>query len=87
VLAELAERLEARRLLDIARTEGDLPNVQRLGHLLDQTGGGESAAALYEWVAAEQPRFVALRPGHSTRRATRDARWRVLVNEKVEPEA
>ena len=86
VLAELAERLDAGRLLEVGRAEGDLSNAQRLGHLLDRAGAGEVAAAIGEWVAAERPRFVALRPGRPSQRAPKDARWRVLVNEEVEAE-
>jgi predicted transcriptional regulator of viral defense system len=87
VLAELAERLEGARLAGVARKDGDLSNAQRLGFLLEHVGAGETAAALGEWVAAERPRFVALRPGHASRRAPRDGRWRVLVNESIEAEA
>ncbi|MBI5485832.1 MAG: type IV toxin-antitoxin system AbiEi family antitoxin [Deltaproteobacteria bacterium] len=86
VLAELAERLDAGRLGDVARAEGDLAIAQRLGYLLEHVGGGEAAGALGEWVAAERPRFVALRPGRPSRRAPKDGRWRVIVNEKVEAE-
>lgn len=86
VLAELGERLDARRLADVARAEGDLSNAQRLGYLLEQVGAGEAAGALAEWTAAQRPRFVALRPGRSPRRAPKDARWRVVVNESVEAE-
>ncbi|MBI4604007.1 MAG: type IV toxin-antitoxin system AbiEi family antitoxin [Planctomycetes bacterium] len=86
VLAELAERLDALRLADIAKAEGDLSNAQRLGYLLEQVGAGEVAGALAEWIASQRPRFVALRPGHPSRRAPKVARWRVVVNERVEAE-
>jgi predicted transcriptional regulator of viral defense system len=86
VLAELTERLDARRLTDVAKAEGELSSAQRLGYLLEHIGAGEVAAELGEWVAAERPRFVALRPGYPSRRAPKDARWRVLVNERVEAE-
>ncbi len=87
LLAELAERLDPRRLADVAKAEGELSSAQRLGYLLEQVGAGKVAAGLAEWVAAERPRFIALRPGHPSRRAPKDARWRVLVNESVEAEA
>jgi len=87
VLAELAERLDARRLADVARTEGDLSNAQRLGHLLDQVGASVVTRELGEWVAAERPRFVALRADRPSRAGIKDDRWHVVVNERVEPEA
>jgi hypothetical protein len=86
VLDELAERLDARRLRDVARTEGDLPIAQRLGYVLEHTGHGEVAAALARWVAGERPRFVALRPGLPSRRAPKDLRWRMRANERIESE-
>ncbi len=86
VLAELAEKMDALRLADLARLEGELSNAQRLGHILDQVGAGEVAAALAAWIAEQRPRFVPLRSDRSARRAARDGRWRVLVNEKVEAE-
>ena len=86
VLAELAERLDPRRLAEVTETQGELVTAQRLGYLLEQVGAGEVAAGLVEWVAAERPRFVALRPGHPSRSASKDARWRVLVNERLEAE-
>lgn len=86
VLAELAEKMDAQRLAEAAKREGELPCAQRLGYLLDQVGTGEVAAVLATWVAEQVPRFVALRSDRSVRRATRNTRWRVLVNDKVEAE-
>lgn len=86
VLAELAERLDAARLAQVAKTEGDVSSAQRLGHLLELAGAGAIAAPLAAWIADRRPRFVPLRPDRPWRRAARDARWRVRVNEKVEAE-
>ena len=86
VLAELAERMEPQRLVEAARVEGQISNAQRLGHVLDQIGATELAGALADWIAERRPRYVALRVDRSLRRATRDSRFRVLVNEKVEAE-
>ena len=87
VLAELADRLDAHRLLEAAKAEGDLATAQRLGYLLELVGAGAVAAGLAEWIAAERARLVALRADRSSRRARKDLRWRVVVNEQVEPEA
>jgi len=87
VLAELAERLDASRLVDAARAEGDVSAAQRLGYLLELVGAGEVAAGLADWIAAERARLVPLRADRSPRRGHKDARWRVVVNEKVEAEA
>lgn len=86
VLAELAEKMDPQRLAEVAKLEGELPAAQRLGHILDQVGAGEVAAPLAAWIAEQRPRFVRLRPERPARRAARDLRWRLTVNEKVEAE-
>jgi predicted transcriptional regulator of viral defense system len=51
VLAELAEKIDAHRVAEVAKLEGELSNAQRLGHLLDQVGAGEIAEELAESVS------------------------------------
>lgn len=86
VLAELAEKMDADRLVQVAKTESKLPAAQRLGHLLEQVGARDTASSLAAWIEERRPRFVPLRADRSVRRAAKDPRWRVLVNEKVEAE-
>ncbi|MBM3286360.1 MAG: hypothetical protein FJY88_03270 [Candidatus Eisenbacteria bacterium] len=84
VLADLAEKLDAGRLAEVARIEGDLPNAQRLGYLLEQVGAEVPAGPLANWIAERRPRYIPLRPDRSIRSTRKDARWRILVNEKIE---
>ena len=86
VLAELAATMDAGRTAEAARLEGDLPNAQRLGFLLDAVGARDVGTVLAEWVAQQHPRYVALRPDRPGIAAAKDARWRILVNEEVEVE-
>ena len=86
VLVELAEKLDAERLALVARIENELPTAQRLGYLLEEVGERETASSLAAWIEERRPRFVPRRPDRSVRRAAKDPRWRVLVNEKVEAE-
>jgi predicted transcriptional regulator of viral defense system len=86
VLAELAEKIDAERLAQAARTESELPTAQRLGHVLEQVGARETASELAAWIEERRPRFVPVRSDRSVKRARRDTRWRVLVNEKIEAE-
>lgn len=86
VLGELAEKMDGQRLVEVAKQGGELSSAQRLGHILDQVGADELGAPLAAWVAEQRPRFVALRADRSTHRAAKNARWHVLVNEKVEAE-
>lgn len=83
VLAELAENMDAAKLL--AETErSPLPWVQRLGYLLEHADAANLAAPLAEHVASRAREYVPLRPRKSVARASRDSRWRLLVNEEVE---
>jgi predicted transcriptional regulator of viral defense system len=86
VLAELAEKMEGERLAQVAKLTSEFSTAQRLGHLLEQVGALETASSLAIWIEERRPRFVSLRTDRSVRRAVKDARWRVLVNEKVEAE-
>jgi len=82
VLVELAERLDARKLVDVAPLLR-LPDVQRLGYLLDAVGHGAVASLLAQWLAAKRPRAVLLQQGGEAG-AEVDPRWRVVPNAELE---
>ncbi len=82
VLAELAERIDADALVGIAPTVR-LPDVQRLGYLLDLVGENERAVPLSRWLRARRPRAVPLRPG-TPAEAEVDKRWHVVPNVDLE---
>jgi hypothetical protein len=84
VLAELAERIDARDLVGIAPLVR-LPDVQRLGYLLEAIGEGGIAAALHAWLVSRRARIVPLRPGFPTDLEA-NHRWRVVPNAEVEVE-
>jgi predicted transcriptional regulator of viral defense system len=87
VLAELAPEMNPERLAELARAEGNVPIAQRLGYLLESVGARAAADPLAAWVGRHRPRFVPLRSDRSAVSAERNARWRVLINERVESEA
>jgi len=82
VLAELAERLDARKLVGVAPLVR-LPDVQRLGFLLDAVGQSELVGPLAEWLAKKQPRSVLLEPREAAK-GELDARWHVVPNVELE---
>jgi predicted transcriptional regulator of viral defense system len=84
VLAELAERMNAQALVSIAHLLR-LPDVQRLGYLLDAVGEGDLAGPLAEWLEERRPRVILLRPGEPADVET-DRRWHVLPNVELEVE-
>jgi len=61
VLSELAESISARRLTQVASLVR-LPDVQRLGFLLDAMGAANLAAALAGWIQKRNTRPVQLDP-------------------------
>jgi predicted transcriptional regulator of viral defense system len=83
ILSELAEKLDARRLL-VESGRSPLPWAQRLGYLLERIGAEELTTPLLEHVASRAKEYVPLRARNSARRASRDSRWRVILNERVE---
>ncbi|MBN1334909.1 MAG: type IV toxin-antitoxin system AbiEi family antitoxin [Deltaproteobacteria bacterium] len=85
VLTELAEILDARKLAEeIPRSP--LPWTQRLGFLLESVGAPRLAAPLAAHVERHAREYAPLRPGRPAEGASRDARWRLLLNEAVEPD-
>jgi predicted transcriptional regulator of viral defense system len=83
ILSELAENMDADKLR-AETTHSPLPWTQRLGYLLERVKAAHLAAPLAKHVGIHAKEYVPLRPRKSIRRATRDSRWRLLVNEVVE---
>lgn len=82
VLAELAERIDAGALAGIAPLVR-LPDVQRLGYILDLVGESEIADALAGWLQKRRPRAVPLRPGEPAD-VDVDNRWHIIPNEELD---
>jgi predicted transcriptional regulator of viral defense system len=87
VLSELAERMDAKRLLNAARKGREMPVIQRVGYLLEAVGRAELAADLARLVERARPRFVRLEPRSPEEVKEHSSRWRVLVNTTVEADA
>ncbi|MBM4253944.1 MAG: hypothetical protein FJ146_18405 [Deltaproteobacteria bacterium] len=86
ILAELGDHLDAEKLRLAAEFDGEVAHAQRLGYLLDQFTDPAPSGHLYEWISERNPKFTALRPGWRGPVMRRDERWRVLVNDEVEPD-
>lgn len=85
VLAELAELLDPDKLTAgaerVARSD-----VQRLGWLLELVGESAIADALAEVLQAERLLSIPLTSSRESNNAPLDPRWRILVNDEVEPD-
>ncbi len=84
VLTELAERIDGKALVALASLMR-LPDVQRLGFLLEAVGEQGLAEPLATWVRDRAPRAVPLRSGRPACGEV-DPRWRVVRNEELEPD-
>lgn len=85
VLSELAEKLDPKLL---AAAAGDAPqsDVQRLGWLLDRVEQPELAEPLLAMLAGRRVQPTPLTSARDVNHAQLDPRWRVLVNDDVEPD-
>ncbi|RZO66210.1 MAG: hypothetical protein EVA89_00700 [Sandaracinaceae bacterium] len=85
VLSELADKIDPDELVAgadrVARSD-----VQRLGWLLDLVGESKLADALAKKLAGERLLPTPLTSARDSTDAPLDARWRVLVNDEVEPD-
>ena len=85
VLAELSESLNAVKLVALAGLS-PVAWSQRLGYLLELICEATLAEELAEFIRARNPVTVPLSPSQPHKGVRQDARWRLLPNEKVEPE-
>lgn len=85
MLAELGEKLDSDRLAALGALS-PLPWAQRLGFLLERVGHSSCTRGLAAFVAEHASETVALVPGAEASDASRDARWRLLVNATLEPD-
>ena len=79
VLGELAEKIEPDALVALAPAYA-VPEVQRLGYVLDLLGEHDLAAHLAAWLEIRRFRRVRLAPGEPDGGALADRRWRVAAN-------
>ena len=85
VLAELAESLDASKLAVIAELS-PVAWSQRLGYLLELVGESELAEGLADYVNSKDPVPVPLSPSRPWKGVRQVLRWRLIPNEKVEPD-
>ena len=84
VLIELAEELDGRALAEVAPLV-KLPDVQRLGYVLEAIGETELAAPLASWLTGRRPRAVSLQPMEADA-GQFDSKWKVRVNMELDPD-
>jgi predicted transcriptional regulator of viral defense system len=85
VLREIAHLLDQKKLVHESQFS-PAPWHQRLGFLLDLVGAKNCTEALAAFIAVDSRDYVPLRTGMPVHDVQRDLRWKVLVNERVEPD-
>ena len=85
VLTELAEKIDAGRLLQMAELS-PIAWVQRLGYLIELVGAHEKAEGLAGYIQKKRPVRTPLAPSLGIKGAKMESRWRVFVNTAVEPD-
>jgi predicted transcriptional regulator of viral defense system len=85
ILTELAEKLDADKLVAVAPT-APLPWAQRLGYLLERIGETPKAKLLKDYVRTHAHESTALVPSESIAARPRDSDWKLIVNADVEAE-
>lgn len=85
LLRDLAPALRPSRFRPVLATEPAVADVARLGYLLDWLEAPDIAAPLHRWIEARPERWVPLVPG-AGRAGIRDPRWRIVINESIEPD-
>jgi len=79
VVAELAEGLDAGRLLDVARLS-PISWSQRLGYLLELVGREELARTIEPFVRDQAKSYTPLRRAAAIASAKRSAKWKLIIN-------
>ncbi|HQC20177.1 MAG TPA: type IV toxin-antitoxin system AbiEi family antitoxin, partial [Smithella sp.] len=85
VLAELAEKIDAEKLRNLADLS-PIAWVQRLGYLLELVDAKDKAQGIAGYVKEKHPVRAPLVPALAHTGAKMDSRWRVFINTKVEPD-
>jgi predicted transcriptional regulator of viral defense system len=86
VVGELAESLDAGKLLEVARLS-PISWSQRLGYLFELVGHEDLAKVLEPLVQEQARSYTPLRRAAAVASAKRSAKWKLIVNAEVEPDA
>ena len=85
VLVELSEKLRGDALVKVAPSYL-VPEVQRLGYILDSVGKSKVVAPLKKWLLRRRRRPVPLVSGKASRKSRANTDWSLLINERLEPD-
>ena len=86
VLIELVEKIDPKKLLLAAQSGYDLSVVQRLGYLLERFTKQKLTPNLFQWLKKQEPEYAWLSPVRKSTTGARNEKWRLILNDEVEPD-
>lgn len=86
VLAELSGSLNAKELVNVAKTVSSRATIQRVGYLLDYLGHERLSKSLHVWLKPQKLPMTLLRVDSNIMQGPRNDKWRLILNEKLEIE-
>ena len=86
VLTELQEQFDKKRFVHIVESENlELPDVQRLGYLLEFVGAHSGIISfLKQWIKKKNPSLALLRPDKDYEKNQKNMDWYLYINETIE---
>jgi predicted transcriptional regulator of viral defense system len=85
VILELNERIDGKKLPEIAEIYRDVPLCQRVGYMLETFGGRKLIAPLHKWLMNREINTIKLYPSANFR-AGINSKWSININAKIEPD-
>lgn len=83
ILEELLEVIKSTELNRTARNQ-NIPNMQRLGYLLEQLGSEELSSTLYKKIERKPLREIPISLAHKNREGELNPKWNVIINNELD---
>jgi len=85
VISELGEKINGDKLLAVSRLY-KAPILQRLGYILENVGYADLSRILASEISRLSPRYTPLFFGANMTGTPRDRRFRLAINDKLDPD-
>lgn len=86
VLTELAENIDAKKLIELTKIRQELFWIQRLGYLLEFLRFGKLADVLANNLKDKKLYWIKLVSRASYKVISRNSKWKIIINTEVEPD-
>jgi predicted transcriptional regulator of viral defense system len=83
ILEDLVESISSSELNKTTATQ-KVPDIQRLGYLLEQLGNEKLASVLYKRIQRESLRVIPISLAHKNREGKLNSKWNVIINAELD---